>query len=140
MAARHNTVTRSIDAPPDRVWSLLTDADGYAAWNPAVVSLKGPIAAGNTIELVSAVNPSRTFKLKVTKLAAPTTMEWSDGMPLGLFTGVRTYDLAEAGAGTTFTMTEVFGGPLAGLICRSIPDLTESFDRFADGLKVAAEG
>jgi hypothetical protein len=36
-------------------------------------------------------------------------------------------------------MREVYSGPLAGLISRSIPDMTESFEQFADGLKEAAE-
>jgi hypothetical protein len=37
-------------------------------------------------------------------------------------------------------MTEVYSGPLAGLITRAIPDQTESFHQFGDGLKAAAEG
>jgi hypothetical protein len=36
-------------------------------------------------------------------------------------------------------MTEEYTGLLAGLFTKAIPDLTESFDLFADGLKVAAE-
>ena len=36
-------------------------------------------------------------------------------------------------------MTEEFTGPLSGLIARSIPDMTDSFNQFADGLKAAAE-
>jgi hypothetical protein len=36
-------------------------------------------------------------------------------------------------------MTEEFSGPLAGLITKAIPDLTESFNQFADGLKASAE-
>ena len=36
-------------------------------------------------------------------------------------------------------MVEAFTGPLAGLITRAIPDLTESFELFADGLASAAE-
>ncbi len=35
-------------------------------------------------------------------------------------------------------MEEVYSGPLAPLITKAIPDLTESFDQFADGLKQAA--
>ena len=38
-----------------------------------------------------------------------------------------------------FSMTEEFTGPLAGLITTAIPDMTESFNQFADGLKTAAE-
>jgi hypothetical protein len=40
---------------------------------------------------------------------------------------------------TEFHMSEVFSGLLAPLITRTIPDLTEAFDQFADGLKQAAE-
>jgi hypothetical protein len=36
-------------------------------------------------------------------------------------------------------MTELLSGPLSGLITRTIPDLTDSFNQFADGLKTAAE-
>jgi hypothetical protein len=36
-------------------------------------------------------------------------------------------------------MIEEFSGPLAGLISTSIPDLTDSFDTFANGLKAGAE-
>lgn len=139
MAAKHTTVSRYIGAPPNVVWALLTDADSYTNWNPAVIRITGPIVAGGTIELVSVVNPKRTFKLEVSQMTAPTEMVWSDGMPLGLFKGVRTYQLIPSGTGTEFSMTEVFSGALSGLICKSIPDMTDSFNEFADGLKVAAE-
>jgi hypothetical protein len=67
-------------------------------------------------------------------------MVWSDGMPLGLFRGVRTFELLSQGEHVTeFTMEEVYSGLMAPLITRSIPDLTESFEKFADGLKEAAE-
>jgi hypothetical protein len=134
------SVTRDIDAPADRVWALLTDASGYSTWNPTIVSLDGSIAEGNTIALVSTVNPKRTFKLNVSDMKAPESMVWSDGMPLGLFKGVRTFTLEEGdGGGTTFTMEEVYSGLLEPLISKSIPDMSQSFKDFADGLKQAAE-
>ncbi len=138
--ARAYSVQRSIHASPERVWSLLTDPDGYTRWNPAVLSLEGHIAPGETIRLVSAVNPRRTFSLSVTELEPERRMVWSDGMPLGLFTGVRTFSLRSlAGGETEFSMEETYTGALAGLITRAIPDLTESFGQFADGLKAASE-
>lgn len=139
MSARTTTVNREIAASPGRVWELLTDASSYSDWNESVVSISGPIEVGNTVELVSVVNPDRTFKLKVVEMDAPHRMVWADGMPLGLFKGVRTYDLAPSGTGTSFTMTEVFSGLMAGLIVKAIPDMTDSFNLFADGLKSAAE-
>lgn len=138
MADKVNTVSRDIAATPERVWSLLTDASGYEKWNPAVVSLDGSIADGETIKLVSTVNPDRSFKLSVST-QPPLLMTWSDGMPLGLFKGIRTFELSPTDSGTHFTMTEVFSGPLSGMITKAIPDLDESFNQFADGLKDAAE-
>ena len=130
---------RTINASPERIWELLTDAPGYSDWNPAVVSLDGTIAAGEKIKLVSIVSP-RTFTLKVAELTPPRRMVWADGMPLGLFKGERTYTLTPKDSGETeFSMVEEFTGPLAPLITKTIPDMTESFDKFADGLKVAAE-
>jgi hypothetical protein len=55
-------------------------------------------------------------------------------MPLGLFTGERTYTLKGEGSQTCFTMRELYTGPLAGVIFNSIPD-RPSFQQFADGLK-----
>jgi uncharacterized protein YndB with AHSA1/START domain len=137
--AKTYSVQRSIHASPARVWSLLTDPDGYTNWNPAVVSLEGHIAPGETIRLVSAVNPKRTFSLSVTELEPERRMVWSDGMPLGLFRGVRTFSLRSLADGETEFSMETYTGALAGLITRAIPDLTESFGQFADGLKTASE-
>jgi hypothetical protein len=89
--------------------------------------------------LVSAVSPGRTFVLKVTTVEPPSRLVWSGGMPLGLFTGTRTFLIESAGTGCRFSMSEVYTGPMSGLIFKSIPDLTDSFTQFADGLKTASE-
>ena len=132
-------VSKIIEAPADTIWGLLTDAAGYEQWNPAVVGIEGSIAPGERIQLTSVVNPKRAFSLEVTAFDEPALMEWTDGMPLGLFKGVRTYTLESRGSATEFSMEEVFSGPLAPLITRMIPDMSESFEQFAEGLKEAAE-
>ena len=138
MATRY-TVSRRIDAPTDKVWDLLTDASNYGRWNRAVVSIEGRIAAGETVSLISIANPKRTFRLHVSEMTAPTRMVWRDGMPLGLFTGERTYRVEPREGETHFEMTEAYTGLLAGVFTKAIPDLTESFNLFADSLKTAAE-
>lgn len=40
MAKRFH-VERRIAAPPERVWSLLTDAASYPDWNPSIFSIEG---------------------------------------------------------------------------------------------------
>ncbi len=80
-----------IAAPVEQVWGILTDAASYPSWNSTIISMEGVIADGETISLVSTLNPKRTFRLKVSAIEAPSSMVWSDGMPLGLFSGVRTF-------------------------------------------------
>lgn len=134
-------VSRTIQATPEVIWGLLTSASHYPEWNKAVLALTGEISEGNTIKLTSIVNPKREFKLKVSGVEPPTRMVWSDGMPLGLFKGVRTYEVTPNDDGTScqFKMEEVFSGLMEPLISKSIPDQTESFELFGDCLKAAAE-
>ena len=141
MSAPRFQVTRRIAAPPNRAWGLIVDLPAWRTWNPTIVSIEGDMTLGGTVRLISTVNPKRTFNLRVTELLPPERLVWVGGMPLGLFRGIRTYTLTPAagGSATDFTMTEVYTGPLAGLIGRSIPDLNPSFDAFADALKAAAE-
>lgn len=134
------TVQRTIDAEPEVIWNLLTNAADYPNWNPAVLGIEGDIADGSRIQLTSIVNPERQFKLNVTDVQPPNHMVWWDGMPLGLFKGVRTFDVVANGDGSSlFTMEEIYSGLMAPLITKSIPDQTDAFEQFADGLKGAAE-
>jgi len=129
-----------IRARPEAVWELLTTAADYPQWNSTVERIDGRIAAGETVKVYAKAAPGRAFPLKVTEFAAPRRMVWSGGMPLGLFTGTRTYTLtptAEDEVG--FAMREEFSGLLAPLITRSIPDLQPAFDTFAADLKRRAE-
>ena len=137
--ANEYRVAESIGAPAQRVWDLLVDAPGYKAWNASVVSIDGTMEPGRTIKLVSAVNPARTFVLKVTTVNPPHRLVWTGGMPLGLFAGTRTFLIEPEGAGCRFSMSEVYTGPMSGLIFKSIPDLNDSFKQFAESLKAAAE-
>ena len=68
------------------------------------------------------------------------SLRFSGGMPLGLFRGVRTYEVSEEADGqVAFRMREEYSGPLLPLVWRSMPDLGPSFQRFARGLKQRVE-
>jgi hypothetical protein len=129
----------TIDAGPDAIWKVLTDAPGYAAWDSGVDKVEGTIAPGETIKVHSQANPGRAFPVKVTDYQAGKSMTWSGGMPLGLFKGVRTFTLAPENGGTSFHMREEYTGPLLPMIWRSMPDLGPSFEQFARGLKATVE-
>ena len=132
--------TITIRARPETIWALLTDAAGYPQWNSTVEKVDGRIAAGGKVTLHAKIAPGRAFPLRVTEFAAPRAMVWAGGMPLGLFTGTRSFKLTPTGEGAVeFAMSEVYGGLLASLITRSIPDLQPAFDQFAADLKRRAE-
>jgi len=128
-----------IKAPPERVWYVLTQDLPRDPEPFGILRLDGAIAPGGRIKLWSEVAPKRAFTLTVIALDPPKQMVWRGGMPLGLFTGTRTFDVTSQGNTTVFAMREVFAGPLSTMIVRSMPDLTPSFETFANTLKEKAE-
>jgi hypothetical protein len=129
-----------IEAPAAAVWDVLVDGAAWTEWDSAVVRVDGTIAHGETVTVYPEVNPKRGFPVRVAEFVPAQRMVWRGGMPLGLFTGTRTYTLTEQADGRVrFDMRETYTGPLAGLIVKSIPDLGPSFTRFANGLKRRVE-
>lgn len=129
----------TIAARPDEVWRVLVDTASWPKWDSGVVEVQGTPKLGEKIVVKSAVAPDRAFPVKVTEFDAPRRMVLTGGMPLGLFRGVRTYTLTNAGGSTLFRMREEYSGPMVGLIWKSMPDLTLSFRQFALGLKKRVE-
>ena len=136
---RYFEATSKIEASPDAVWAILVDGTTWKDWDSGVEGVEGEIAPGNTIKIRSQAAPGRTFPVKVSGFEPPRRLTFSGGMPLGLFKGVRTYALTPEDGTTTFHMREEYVGPLAPLVWRSIPDLSPSFNRFAEGLKRRVE-
>ncbi len=138
----HFQTSRLIAATTDQVWTVLTNRTLLAGGDFGITRLDGPattIATGQRITLYSEVAGNRAFKLRVMQ-ADGRRMIWRGGMPLGLFTGTRTFDLTPEGDGTRFDMAETFTGPMSGLILKSMPDLTPSFETFAAALARHATG
>ncbi len=138
MKSFHTTI--AIAATPERVWQLLTDVANWPRWNTTVEKVEGTAVAGGKVTVYTKSSSGRAFPLTVSEFLPPQRMMWTGGMPLGLFTGRRTYTITPNTEGrVTFTMTEEFTGLLAPLITRTIPDLQPTFDEFAACLKNVAE-
>jgi hypothetical protein len=74
----------------------------------------------------------------VTEPAARARMTWTDGMPPGLFKGIGTFALTPERDPDQIRYAGGGRGLLLSMIWRSMPDLTASFEQFADGLKELA--
>jgi hypothetical protein len=137
---RYYEATSTIEASPEAVWAVLSDGAAWTAWDSGVDAVEGKIATGETIKIRSQAAPGRAFPVQVTRFEPPAHLRFSGGMPLGLFRGVRTYEVSAEGDGhARFRMREEYTGPLLPLIWRSMPDLGPSFEQFARGLKQRVE-
>ena len=132
--------TITIHSPPETIWKYLTDAGSYPDWDPGMDRVEGKIAMGEKLNVYTKLSPDRTFPVKVTEFVPNQKMTWTGGMPLGLFKGVRTFTLTPKSEGITeFTTREKFSGLLFPLFSGTIPDLSQSFEDFASGLKKVSE-
>jgi hypothetical protein len=137
---RYYEATSTIAASAEAVWAVLADGASWPSWDSGVDAVEGKIAPGETIKIRSQAAPGRAFPVKVTQFDPPAHLRFSGGMPLGLFRGVRTYEVSQdADARAVFRMREEYTGPLLPLIWRTMPDLGPSFERFASGLKQRVE-
>jgi hypothetical protein len=133
-------VRTTIQATPEKIWALLTDAAAFPRWNSTVTSIEGEIAEGRTLKLRVPSAPNRVFTPKVSCLEPGRSMVWSDGMA-PIFKGVRRFTLTPNGDGSTeFSMHEEFSGVMLPMIKGSLPDFAPVFEAYATDLKRAAEG
>ena len=132
--------TTTISATPQKIWDILVDTNGYPNWDPGMVRVEGKIALGEKVKFFTKFSPDQAFGVKVTGFEPAKKIVFTGGMPFGLFKSERTHTLTDAGNGETkFHTEETFSGLLYPLFGKKIPDLTESFNNFAAGLKQQAE-
>jgi uncharacterized protein YndB with AHSA1/START domain len=122
-----------IDAPAERIWALLTNAEDFPRWNSTVRRIEGRIANGEKIAVHVPIS-DRVFKLAVRDVEPNRRMVWSDGMA-PMFKGVRTFTLVPKGeARTEFRMAEVFSGLMLPMIAKQLPDFAPVFEQYARDL------
>ena len=131
-------VSVNIQAAPEVVWRLLTDAKEFPRWNSTVASIDGDIREGQRLRL-HVPGTNRTFTPTVSGVVASRRMTWSDGVN-PVFKGVRTFALAPAANGSTdFVMSERFSGVVFALTRKMLPDFGPIFEAYASDLKREAE-
>jgi hypothetical protein len=125
-------------APSQTVWNLLVDADGFPRWNSTVARIEGQIVDGAKIK-IHVPGTARTFTPKVSGLAPPHRMVWSDGAE-AIFKGVRTFLIrVHSEDSTDFLMEERFSGVMFAITRKMLPDFRPIFESYANDLKREAE-
>ena len=104
-----------VHAPPQQVWRLFSDIEGWPQWNP--ICLKASMLKGQPWEVGSrlhfTIKPwwvALNVKATVVESDPPRQVTWLGRWP-GLY-GQHTFTFEPEEAGTRVISSELFGGPL----------------------------
>lgn len=130
-----------IDAPPERVWALLTDPVAHAAWNPMIADVQGRFAAGQHVQLTMRTPSGSTMRFRPRVLVADPGRElrWLGrlGLPR-LFDGEHYFRLIPEAGGIRLIHGERFRGLL--LWAMDVRQFRAGFEAGNGALKALAEG
>ena len=116
--SKHISTEIDIAAPPAAVWSALTDFKRYPDWNPFIRSIKGPLKAGQELQVVfhlpSAPDDGAddmAFEPTLLTVDPSRELRWHGRLWMpGLFDGDHWFRLEASAAGTRLIHGEDFNG------------------------------
>ncbi|HEY4307742.1 MAG TPA: SRPBCC family protein [Gemmatimonadaceae bacterium] len=73
--------TTFIEAPPEKVWAILTDGTAYVDWNPEIVAVDGSMTLGAQITAHVRLGDGavRRVRQRVQAFESPRRMVWVGG-------------------------------------------------------------
>jgi hypothetical protein len=139
------TTAIEISAPPEKVWSILTDINNWQEWSPIIKNSRGTAAVGSELTItMTGKNEGEegpTYSPVITGLEAPGYLRWRAHMLAGfIFTNYKVLKLEQSGSGTRLIHKEMFKGLLAPIMCgqmeKGVPPMLNSMNQ---ALKELAE-
>jgi len=133
-------ITTRIDAPADRVWQVMVDAERWHEWTPSVTRIKlldhRPLAVGSVAVIRQPRFPPARWK--VTAIESGRSFTWVSIGP-----GVRVvahHSVEPAGPSSEATLSFEYRGVFGGLLGRLTASITERYLALeAHGLKARSE-
>lgn len=134
-------ITVEIDAPPDRVWAVMSDIERWAEWTSTVTSIQrlnpGPLAVGSRMLIRQPKLPPAEWR--ITELEEGRSFTSVTGS-LGVLVTARHWVESHQGR-SRVTLSVQFSGVLGPLVARLTRGLNERYLAIeAKGLKGRSEG
>ncbi len=131
-----------IGAPASIVWSVISDLEGWAKWNP-VMKASGRLAAGALIDVTIAAPGSEgmSFRPAIVMLEEGVEFRWRVRKMLGLFNAEHGFRVVREDTGRCrFEQFETFRGPLgSAMYSRQSKALSTGFQAMNRMLKRESE-
>ena len=140
MSAREFSITVEINAPPDRVWDVMSDFKRWSEWTPSVTSIEpldaGPLAVGIRFRIRQPKVPPAVWRLMA--LEPGCSFTWKTGSPVVWAIARHWVEAADYGSRATLSLQ--YGGLLGGVVARLTSGLNVRYLNFeAQGLKRRSE-
>ena len=132
-----------IDAPPERVWSVVTDFAAYPEWNPFIRSIAGEAREGARLQVRLQPPGGRgmTFKPRVLVVEPDRELRWLGRLLLpGIFDGEHRLGVEPLDAGRSrFVQSERFSGLLVPFVKGALRKTVAGFEEMNSALKARVE-
>jgi len=132
-----------IDAPAERVWSVLTAFDTYDGWNPFITHLEGELRPGSRLSVTMRPPSGRaiTFRPSVTDVQPGRRFAWLGrlGVP-GVFDGAHAHEVQPIDAThSRYVQSERFTGVLLPFVGKVLRRTEQGFRAMNAEVKARAE-
>jgi hypothetical protein len=132
-----------IDAEAARVWSVVADLPGYAAWNPFIVNAEGSFGPERQLRLHMLLGTRTiTFTPEVKEVDEGRRVRWLGRLWMpGIFDGEHVLEVETIGdRRSRFTQREEFRGVLVPFMRSLLGRTDEAFQAMNVALKARVEG
>ena len=145
-AALRELFTRiEIRSPAEVVWRILTDLEGYAAWNPFIPEAKGELRVGALwrIKIQPHGREAQNYRVRILKIEDRKELRWLGHFHVrGLIDGEHLFEIRPLGRDRIeFIQLEYFRGLLVPLVWKRFLNthLRKGFEALNQSLKMVAE-
>jgi hypothetical protein len=133
-----------VKAPPEAIWEVIADIEGWGRWNPVYPRAEGKlrIGGGLTLDVALSGHPLQTIRPVVLDWIPNEQIHWRVKAAGGLIRTTRFLEIEKlTETGCIFANGEVFDGPLGGLAVRRVGRaVRQAFRTMSEIVKARAEG